>query len=118
MSERELMLVKCGRPPPARPIQSSNSIMSNAFRSSPFFWQRPFPFRIVFMRFIAIFAAAAAVVVVVIAVVVVVIAVVVVVGGGGVVDFFPPHFSISLFLFFFLSFYRRLASISKQSRNK
>ena len=76
------MLVKCGRPPPARPIQSSNSIMSNAFRSSPFFWQRPFPFRIVFMRFIAIFAAAA-VVVVVIAVVVVVIAVVVVVGGGG-----------------------------------
>ena len=97
------MLVKCGRPPPARPIQSSNSIMSNAFRSSPFFWQRPFPFRIVFMRFIAIFAAAAAaVVVVVIAVVVVVIAVVVVVGGGGVVDFFSP---ISLFLYFSFSFF-------------
>ena len=95
------MLVKCGRPPPARPIQSSNSIMSNAFRSSPFFWQRPFPFRIVFMRFIAIFAAAA-VVVVVIAVVVVVIAVVVVVGGGGVIDFFPP---ISLFLYFSFSFF-------------
>ena len=112
------MLVKCGRPPPARPIQSSNSIMSNAFRSSPFFWQRPFPFRIVFMRFIAIFAAAAAAAVVVVVIAVVVVVIAVVVGGGGVVDFFSPHFSISLFLFFFLSFYRRLASISKQSRNK